>query len=160
MTEGDDKRPYVGGVRKAMLLLGAAPIALVTWPAYWVLWGPWIAAGHTLFWLLLAAFLTELLLTTFHKVPFTCSYVPGRANVKLFWPAYALAVTTYAYASARLELWLFENPTRWAAACSVALAAAAALMTYRRFTLRVPPPLIYDEPVEPAVQVLHLMRPV
>ena len=70
------------------------------------LWGSGLALAHTVFWILMAGALTELLLCRFHKVPFACSYVPGKANVKLLWPVYALALTAYASWTARLELWL------------------------------------------------------
>ncbi len=82
-------------MRKAQLILGTLPIAALLLPLYAVLWGPIVAGGHVIFWLLLAALLSELLLLRFHKVPFTCSYIPGKANVKLLWPVYLVALTTY-----------------------------------------------------------------
>lgn len=160
MTESDDKRAYLNGARKAMLLLGLPAIVLATLPMYWVLWGPGLALGHTIVWLLLAALLTELLLVRFHKVPFTCSYIPGKANVKLLWPAYGFAMTTYAYTTARAELWLLADPLRWAVACATAALVLVAAMTYRTHTSKTTDELTYDESTDPTVQVLHLMRPV
>ena len=55
----------------------------MTLPGYWLLWGTILAFGHTVLCLLLAAVLVELLLFGFHKVSFTCVYVPGRTNFKL-----------------------------------------------------------------------------
>ena len=83
MTETDDRGAYLTGARAALWMLGVAPVALVTTPLYLALWGPGLAFGHTVFWLLMAGGLAELLLCRFHKVPFACSYVPGKANVKL-----------------------------------------------------------------------------
>ena len=109
MTEVDDKAAYLGGARKAMWLLGALPIALVTLPVYAVSLGFFPALGHTAFWLLVSGCLAELLLCRFHKVPFTCSYVPGRARVMYLWPLYGLFVGAYAYQASRLDLWLLNT---------------------------------------------------
>ena len=158
MTETDDKAVYLNGSRKAMWLLGALPIAVATLPAYAWLWGPAPAVGHTVFWLLMSGCLTELLLCRFHKVPFACSYVPGKANVKYLWPVYALALTAYAYWTARLELWLLAAPVRWSTACALLIAGLGTCITLRRRRLASSTPLTYEEEVEEAVQVLGVMR--
>ena len=157
MTEIDDKAVYLSGSRKAMWLLGALPLAGVTLPAYAWLWGPAPALGHTVFWLLMAGVLTELLLYRFHKMPFACSYVPGKANVKYLWPLYALALTAYAYWTARLELWLLAEPVRWSIACALLVACLGACIGSRR-RRRASTPLTYEEEVEEEVQVLGVMR--
>ena len=158
MTEIDDKAVYLNGSRKAMWLLGALPIAVVTFPIYAVLWGAAPAFEHTMFWLLMSGCLTELLLYRFHKVPFACSYVPGRANLKYLWPVYALALMAYAWWTARLELWLLAEPVRWSVACAVLLACLGVCIALRRRTLASSTPLTYEEEVEATVQVLGVMR--
>ena len=158
MTETDDKAVYLNGSRKAMWLLGALPIAVVTLPAYAWLWGTAPALGHTVFWLLMSGCLTELLLYRFHKVPFACGYVPGKANVKYLWPVYALALTAYAYWTARLEVWLLAGPVRWSIACALLIACLAACIRLRRRRLASSKPLTYEEAVDDAVQVLGVMR--
>ena len=157
-TEIDDKSMYLGGSRKAMWLLGALPIVAVTLPAYAWLWGPAPALGHTVFWLLMAGGLTELLLYRFRKVPFACGYVPGKANVKYLWPVYALALTAYAWWTARLELWLLAEPVRWGVACTVLVVCLGACIALRQRRLASSTPLTYEEAVEEAVQVLGVMR--
>ena len=156
MTETDDRGAYLTGARAALWMLGVAPVALVTTPLYLALWGPGLAFGHTVFWLLMAGGLAELLLCRFHKVPFACTYVPGKANVKLLWPLYALALTAYASWTAQLELWLLARPLWWGVACGALLAGLATAIVWRRRTLA--PPLTYEETVDPAVQVLGVMR--
>ncbi|MYK87361.1 MAG: hypothetical protein F4018_02895 [Acidobacteria bacterium] len=158
MTEIDDKAAYLNGSRKAMWLLGALPIAGVTFPVYAAWWGPAAALQHTAFWLLMSGCLTELLLCGFHKMPFACSYVPGKANVKYLWPVYALALTAYAWWTARLELWLLADPVRWGIACALLIACLTAGIALRRRRLASSTPLTYEEEVEEAVQVLGVMR--
>ena len=158
VTEIDDKAMYLSGSRKAMWLLGALPIVAVTLPAYAWLWGPAPALGHTVFWLLMAGGLTELLLYRFHKVPFACGYVPGKANVKYLWPVHALALTAYAYWTARLELWLLGDPVRWSVACATLGTCLALAIACRRRTPGSSRPLTYEEEAQAAVQVLGVMR--
>ena len=160
MTESKDKSAYVNGVRKAQLILGAFPIAALLFPLYAALWGTLVALGHMVFWLLLAALLSELLLLRFHKVPFTCSYVPGKANVKLLWPIYLVALTTYSYSTARLEVWLLADWTRWIIACGTVAACLAATIVYRRRATASTLRLSYEETPDATVQVLGLMRQV
>ena len=158
LTEIDDCGAYLTGARAALWMLGVAPVALVTTPLYLAFWGPGLALGHTVFWLLMAGGLAELLLCGFHKVPFACSYVPGKANVKLLWPLYALALTAYASWTAQLELWLLARPLWWGVACGTLLAGLATAIAWRRRALASAPPLTFEEAVDPAVQVLGVMR--
>ena len=158
ITEIDDRSAYLTGARTALWMLGVAPVALVTCPIYLALWGPRLAFAHTVFWVLMAGLLAELLLFRFRKVPFACSYVPGKANVKLLWPLYALALTAYASWTARFELWLLGSPLRWSVACGTLLACLVAAIAWRRQALASASPLQYEEAVDPAVQVLGVMR--
>ena len=158
MTESSDKTPYYRGVRKAMVLLGLTPIAVATLPVYAILWGAGAALAHTAFWLLCAVLLAELLLLGYHEVPFTCAYVPGNANVKLLWPVYLLAMTTYAYATARLELWLLQEVGRWLAGCACVAVVWAIVMLYRKRVAEVSTTFSFRGGLEPEVQVLNLTR--
>ena len=158
LTEIDDRGAYLTGARAALWMLGVTPVALVTTPLYLVFWGPGLTLGHTVFWLLMAGGLAELLLCRFHKVPFACSYVPGRANVKLLWPVYALALTAYASWTARLEFWLLARPLWWVVACGALAAGLIAVITRRRRLPGSSSPLTYEEAVDPTVQVLGVMR--
>ena len=158
MTEIDDKAAYLNGSRKALWLLGALPIAGVTFPVYAAWWGPVPALQHTAFWLLMSGCLTELLLCRFHKMPFACSYVPGKANVKYLWPVYALALTAYAWWTARLELWLLADPVRWSIGCATLGTCLALAIACRRRAPGSSKPLTYEEEVDEAVQVLGVMR--
>src|SRR5262249_14907790 len=96
-------------VRKVMLLSAAAALA-VLFPAHAFLWGSRAACLHTLYSATLAALLGDVLLVLWNRVPFTCPWVPGRANLKLLWVVYVTAFTTYAYALARLEERLLDRP--------------------------------------------------
>jgi CubicO group peptidase (beta-lactamase class C family) len=69
--------------RRSLLLLSAAPVWIASAGFCFWLW-PWrAAAGHLAILALMALILGELCLHGFHKIPFTCSYLPGRSQVHL-----------------------------------------------------------------------------
>ena len=64
--------------RRSMLALSVVPIWLVSAAVFLHMW-PWReAAGHLVILGLLGTFLMEVCLYSFRKIPFTCSYLPGR----------------------------------------------------------------------------------
>jgi hypothetical protein len=76
---------YQKGVRFSWLALGVMPVLLVI--ATCLLAYPWrLAAGHFAVMVGLGILLVELCLYTFPKIPFTCSYLPGKAQIHfVFW---------------------------------------------------------------------------
>jgi hypothetical protein len=77
---------YLAATRASLLLFGAAPIWLIC-AALAMHFRPWAhVAEHLIFLGLLGCVLVELCLIRFDKVPFTCSFLPGKANVQaVFW---------------------------------------------------------------------------
>lgn len=64
--------------RRSMFALSVVPIWLVSAAVFLYMW-PWReAAGHLVILGLLGTFLMEVCLYSFRKIPFTCSYLPGR----------------------------------------------------------------------------------
>ncbi|WP_321475108.1 serine hydrolase domain-containing protein [uncultured Paludibaculum sp.] len=69
--------------RRSLLLLSAAPLWILSALCCFWLW-PWrAAAGHLAILAAVALILAELCLHGFHKIPFTCSYLPGKSQVHL-----------------------------------------------------------------------------
>jgi len=80
ITRVRSARDYQKGVRFSWLALAVAPVLLVT--ATCLLVYPWRPAmGHFAVMLGLGILLVELCLYTFPKIPFTCSYLPGKAQI-------------------------------------------------------------------------------
>jgi hypothetical protein len=94
------------------------------------LW-PWrVAAGHLLVLGLLGITVTELCLQGTQKIPFTCSYLPGKSNFHLiFWVCLALLLLLI-YEAADWERSALGNPAGYAA--MVALLAIAAVLAHWR----------------------------
>ena len=121
-----------------------------------MLWGWPLALKHALYCLLLCLLLMEGLLLRFFKIPFTCSYLPGKANLKVMWPFYWAGFSLYAFATAALEAWLWRAPGRFAVLVCVAVAALAALVARRRWLARRGFQFIYEEQADPVVRTLDL----
>ena len=155
LAEPDHQRQGLAGVRRAMWLLGLGP-AVPLLPLYAALWG-WQTAGHHLvFGGVLALILVEALLLHLQSIPFTCSRVPGRANLTTAWTLYFLAFLMYVYTAARVGYWMQQAPLRLALGYAVVGLVLIALMLHRNQLLREDGTLVFEEEMEPAVRVLHL----
>ncbi|MGJ5817707.1 serine hydrolase domain-containing protein [Paludibaculum fermentans] len=73
----------LSAARRSLLLFPAFPLWLLSAVCCFCLW-PWrAAAGHLAILAAVAFILAELCLHGFHKIPFTCSYLPGKSQVHL-----------------------------------------------------------------------------
>jgi hypothetical protein len=86
-----------------VLFGGVVPAILLLLPFEIAYWGFGLGTLHIAFQLTGAALLIEALFWTFGKVPFTCSYFPGKANLAFLAVAYLYGLTTYAFHMADLE---------------------------------------------------------
>ena len=94
---------YQKAVRFSWCAVGVAPVLLII-AVFFVGAYPWQpASAHFITMLCLGILLVELCLYTFPKVPFTCSYLPGKAQVHfVFWACLMLFIRLLDKA-ARLE---------------------------------------------------------
>jgi len=146
-------REYMPGVRKAVMVTAILPLFGALLPLHAAIWGWRTAAVHVVFGCLVAYVLMELLLAGFDKLPLTCSYVPGKANVKSLWSIYLLGFLAYVTLFAALERLVLADPARLVWAVAVAAAVRLGLRRPRPFTL------VFDERPEPAVRTLDILQP-
>jgi hypothetical protein len=158
ITESSEYLRYHIGVRKAMLLLAIIPVLLPTLPLSGVLWDWGTALHHFLYCLALAVLLGEFLLLRFEKIPFTCSYVPGKANLPFYGVGYILAFVIYAYTMSSLEYNLLRRPGAYFFFCGVLFTGIILLIRRRMQIVRDGYQLVYDDRAEPAVTTLGIAR--
>jgi hypothetical protein len=158
LTEGQDRAGWFTGVRKVMWLTVLCPLFGAALPVYAWLWGWKTAALHLSFSLTLSLLLTELLLLRFFKVPFTCSYLPAKANLKSLWAVYLVAFGTYSYTMSELEFWLLQLPLRMLVFYGLSLPLICAVIFFRKDREQKSDHFIYEENPEPAVLTLDLCR--
>jgi hypothetical protein len=86
ITQVRSAKDYHRAIRWSWLTLGVAPV-LVSIAAFLLAASPWRPAlGHfgVMFWL--GILLVEVCLYSLRKIPFTCSYLPGKAGIHIaFW---------------------------------------------------------------------------
>ncbi len=74
---------YLTATRRALYVLALLPVWAVSAVLFFSLW-PWRpVAAHLAVLALVGISFAELCLHAFHKIPFTCSYLPGKSNVHI-----------------------------------------------------------------------------
>jgi hypothetical protein len=112
VAEDTTRLDYLAGVRKLMAVRVALLLTSL-FPIYVVLWGWAPAIQQLVFSLVLSLMLIEVLLINFRKIPFACSYQPGKSNMTVLGIVYGLAFMIYAYIMATLEVWLMHDDAQW-----------------------------------------------
>ena len=156
LTDGNSLSDILSGVRKAMLLLGILPLLVVLFPVYQTLWGWQVAWLHTAYCITLSLLLVEVLLFRLDKMPFTCTYTPGKANLKLWWWVYLFGFTNYAYTMTELEQKLFMHPRLFVAFFAVCIALLLAAAAYRNRMIARLSEFRYEAEAAPAPEPLIL----
>ncbi len=154
MTEAPGSTDYAAGVRSAAVRIILPLLALLAVP-YVVSWGARAAVVHILLALAVALVTIEWLFLGFPKVPFTCTYQPGKANLRITWPKHLAIFFVYCGLLPSLAFRLEGQP----AACA---ASIAALLLCRHWLVRLRDRqaaahrLVFDERVDPYVTILGL----
>ena len=90
--------------------LGVVPSALLAMVRAAALWGVWPAVVHAGICTLMGLLLVEVLMMGLAKLPFTCTYFPGKSRIGMLWPLYLTGFVTYSYTVAAWEERFFRQP--------------------------------------------------
>jgi hypothetical protein len=156
LTDPFSRGAYLSAARKTLLLLALAPVVAIAAPIYMAVW-PWQRAlGHSAFLLAFGLLIIELALTGFVKVPFTCSYLPGKANLKIMFGVYWGLLIIVSEIVTDVEQRALLHPAGYAWLMGVTLLAwLVAAVRSRGVHARIPA-LSFEEQPEPAVFGLGL----
>jgi hypothetical protein len=106
---------YLSATRWSLFLLALCPVWVVFAALFLFIW-PWKdALGHLVILAAVGIIVIDLSLYRFRKIPFTCSYLPGKGNVQFVFWACILVVLPLTTLFAKLELQALHNPARYAA---------------------------------------------
>lgn len=132
VTELRSPRHYIAATRRAMLVISAGPVWLVT-AALSLAFRPWSAVmEHLVVLALVASIMTDLCLINVSKIPFACSYLPGKSNVQYVFWAFAVGFVPIAMGIANQEVAAFARPPRLIAMIAILTALALALWAFNR----------------------------
>jgi hypothetical protein len=156
VSDTDRQRAALNGTRTAMRWFGVAPLFVVLSPFYFVWWPPGVALAHLVFSVTIAILLIEVLTMELRKIPFTCSYPPGKANVTILWVGYWVGFLLFAFSLANLESWMAQRPRRLVPFYLIVTALFAGFEMWRRRVDSAGVVLIFDDAADPAVLTLGL----
>jgi hypothetical protein len=155
LTEVPGSADYAAGVRSAALRTIVLPLLVLLAIPYAACWGPMAAATHLLLALAVALLTIEWLFLGFPKVPFTCTYQPGKANLRVTWPKYFAVFVLYCGVLPSLAARVEARPVAWAASVG-ALVLAWAWLARLREGRAMAGRLVFDDTAAPHVMVLGL----
>jgi hypothetical protein len=84
----DQKKYYIKGIKKALILFGGAPIFILMLLFYSYCWGLMLGLLHSLYCGAIFLVLLELFFSTYKKIPFAAVCDPGKPNIKAYWLVY------------------------------------------------------------------------
>ncbi len=154
----DGGPPIASARRRALLLLAVAPVWAVSAVVCLRLW-PWRqAAVHLIVLALLGTILVDIALYGFRKIPFTCSYLPGKSPVHLIFLA-TVGLVWLVAESVLLEQQALREP-RNTVAMLMLLGVVAAGIRWRTVLLARSNErgLQFEEEAVPAILELGLFR--
>ena len=150
ITQLRPSEDYITAVQRSLFLLAVIPVWAVV--AFLSLsYRPLFETGeHLAVLLLLGSILADVALIGFHKIPFTCSLLPGKTNFQyLFWGALVGVMLMTIFAMS-VEFPALHHPGRCALLLIVLAAAAAGLRIFNR--QRAGSAILYFE--EPPIEVI------
>ena len=113
LTETEEIRHYKAGVRKGILTFILAPLFVFLFVFYFWLWGGQASFFHCLFGLAVSLFLMEIFFFKYHKIPFTCSFLPGKEKLHVYWLPYVFLLAIYFSVFTKIEASFFSEPLRF-----------------------------------------------
>jgi hypothetical protein len=147
---------YIGATRNTMLLFAVVPMLIVV-ALLGLNYRPWQqVAGHLILLALFGCAFVEIALVKFDKVPFTCSFLPGKANVQaVFWGAVVIWIMLSLLAGA-FEMSALLHLSKFLTTAGSLVAIIAAVGIYNRVRAR--SAVLYFEEVDPEIMTrLNLM---
>ena len=135
----------IRGVRIALLLTVVFPVAATTGLLAVALWPLRAAVIHATLTGAAGVLLLDLLLIRLRKIPFSCTYYPGRSRARTLWPLYVTAFSVYTVGFAELESIALGNLRVLVGVLGVISAVSAALALLRRHDLQPPEGLTFAE---------------
>lgn len=149
VTQLSPSEHYVAATRRAMLALATVPVWL-TAAVLALFYRPWHQVEEHLLVLALAgSIITDVSLIGVSKIPFACSYLPGKSNVQYIFWAYALALLPLAMSLSSYELRVLDRPPAYTALVAALAFAALGLWLFNRY--RAESAVLYYEEQEPEV---------
>jgi hypothetical protein len=156
MTEVRKVPAYLSSVRRALFAIAMVPVWMLLAVLFLLRWPTWQIAGHLAVLGLVGMIVVELSLYGFHKLPFTCSYLPGQSKVHVvFWGLLLVLVPPVA---ARFEMRLLHRPLGFLCMFTLLALIAACARWRTTASAKSAEELIFEEEYLPELFALNLLQ--
>ncbi|HEX4757657.1 MAG TPA: hypothetical protein VH308_06730 [Terracidiphilus sp.] len=147
---------YIAAAHRSLLLFAAAPVWIAS-ALIAITYRPLSqAAEHLVILALLGLILADLNLLGFYKVPFTCSYLPGKSNIQFSFWVFIIVIVPLTLLGAIRELRALSHPIHYMYVVAALVLVAAGLRSMNR--LRTKSAVLYFEELpEEVITTLRLM---
>ena len=158
LTQLNPSHKYIAATRRCQLLFAVLPVWLVA-ACLSLSSRPWRSVVEHLAVLALVGWIfAEISLVGFYKVPFTCSYLPGKTNIQFAFWGFVVVLIILAVSFAPLELDALGSPFRYASLFVGLIAVALGLWAYNRYRAK-SAILYFEELPDPLITMLGLSSP-
>jgi len=144
----------LNSVERLLVLCGVLPAVLVTLPVEVLPFGRFLTFAHATLSAALLLLFIEMGLREWRKIPFTCSYLPGRRNLWATIGAYFIVFAVAIPAMAHFEVWLHQPFLLFGVASGLSILYLK-LRSTRRNQWKIVS-VLFDESEEPQVESLRL----
>lgn len=149
VTQLSPPQHYMAATRRAMLVMATIPVWL-TAAALSLCYRPWYHAWeHLLILALAGSIMTDAALVGVSKLPFACSYLPGKSNVQFMFWAFIIVFIPLALMFSHYEYGLLDQPRAYAELVAALLVPALGLWLFNRHQAK--SAVLYYEETEPEI---------
>lgn len=159
LTERKKIGHYFSGLKKGIVFWNLIPLFLVMLIGYWLLWNNINAFYHSIYGLAVSWLVMEVFFFNYYKIPYACSYLPGKEKVQLLWVFYLLMYLTYINLICRIELELLRTPANFPFFYGILLLIILCIRFYSWFFIYKKISLKYVEEPEPVMVGLGYETP-
>ncbi|HEX8712855.1 MAG TPA: hypothetical protein VF730_13340 [Terracidiphilus sp.] len=149
VTQLSPSKHYIAATRRAMLAMATVPVWL-TAAGLALFYRPWHQVGEHLLVLALAgSIFTDMSLIGVSRIPFACSYLPGKSNVQYAFWTYVLVFVPLALIFSSYEQSVLDRPLAYSLLVAELFIAALGLWLFNRH--RAKSAVLHFEELEPEV---------
>jgi hypothetical protein len=145
---------YFAAVRKSLFALVAVPILLAWAALFFAIWPADAAARHMIILTVAGFLMVQTSLHGFRKIPFACSYLPGKANIHVKLGLYALGFLFVTSLAIELEYAALGNTKTYLILLAVLLTMC--MWAYRRNVTAPDAEILFDEVPPADIESLNL----
>ncbi|MGC2161544.1 MAG: hypothetical protein WA634_06540 [Silvibacterium sp.] len=149
ITQLRPSEKYIAATRRALVLLAFLPVWLCAALLSLCFRPLYLSAAHLVVLALVGSILVDLSLIGVSKIPFACSYLPGKSNIQYMFWGFLVLFTTVAMLFANFEQRALHHPLQYAWMIGVLGAAALGLWIFNRY--RAKSAVLYFEELPPEV---------